>query len=200
MIPRQLPPGTTLSSLITELLPEDHRANVPKDAGDATVSVSFGSGASYLLHARGAELEVTETRGVEDALVSLRVEERTAQLFLDDWLGPQKLAPSFEPRGLASITDARFLRRVSAVKGVLSLTLDDFEGGEATLLLASGKGASLYDDPDAEIHIKLPAFLELLSGRLTPDAAIAEGHVTLKGKKLVAMQLALTLVPYFPAR
>ncbi len=128
------------------------------------------------------------------------MDEGTAQLFLDDWLGPKTLAPSFEPRGLASITDPRFLRGFATVKGVLSVTLDDFEGKSATLLVASGPDASLYDDPDASIHIKLPAFQQILAGVLAPDEAIAEGHVTLTGKKLVAMQFALTLVPYFPPR
>jgi putative sterol carrier protein len=200
MIPRTLPAGTTLRSLVTELLPADHAEHVPSDAGDAKVCVRFIGGSNYALTATGNKLAVTETSRVEDALLLLSVEEHTAQLFLDDWMGKQKLAPSFEPRGIASITDPRLIRRVSAVKGVLAMTLDDFEGGEATLLVASGPDASVYDDPDASLHIKLPAFLELLAGKLGPDEAIADGHVTLTGKKLVAMQFALALVPYFPAR
>jgi putative sterol carrier protein len=80
------------------------------------------------------------------------------------------------------------------------MTLDDFNGGSASLLVASGPDASLYDDPDASLHIKMPAFRQLLAGRLTPDAAIVDGHVALTGKKLVAMQFALAMVPYFPER
>ena len=200
MIPRTLPAGTTLASLILTLLPEDHAAHVPNDAGDAKVSVHFKGGASYALTATGDRLVVRETSRVEPAPLLLGIEEATAQLFLDDWMGPKKLAPSFEPRGVASITDPRLIKRVSAVKGVLSLTLDDFEGKPATLLVASGPDASLYDDPDASIHIGLSAFLALLGGKLHPDEAIVEGHVTLTGKKLVAMQFALALVPFFPAR
>ena len=200
MLPRKLPPGTTLRSLIEVLLPEDHVANVPPDAGEGTVSLRFADGPSYLLRASGNKLTVTETPRVADAPLMLSVRESTAQLFLDDWMGPQKLAPSFEPHGLTSITDARFLRKVSSVKGVLSLTLDDFEGHAATLLIAAGPDASVYDDPDAEIHIKLPAFLQILAGKLGPDEAIADGHVTLTGKKLVAMQFALAVAPYFPPR
>jgi hypothetical protein len=200
MIARKLPAGTTLRTLIEVLIPEDHAANVPKEAGDAKVSFRFAGGASYSLSARGDRLTVTETARVEDAPLMLSVEERTAQLFLDDWLGPQRLAPSFEPRGIAAITDPRMIRRVSAVKGVISMTLDDFQGESATLLVASGPDASVYDDPDVSIHIKLPAFLQLLAGKLAPDEAIADGHVTLTGKKLVAMQFALALVPYFPPR
>ena len=66
--------------------------------------------------------------------------------------------------------------------------------------MASGPDASLYDDPDVSISIALPAFLEVLAGTLGPDQAIAEGRVKLTGKKLVAMQFALALVPYFPER
>ena len=81
-----------------------------------------------------------------------------------------------------------------------ALTLDGFEGQSATLLVAAGPDASLYDDPAATVRIELPAFLELLAGKLGPDEAIVEGHVTLTGKKLVAMQFALALAPYFPPR
>jgi len=200
MIARTLPAGTTLRSLVEALIPEDHAAHVPADAGEAKVGFRFAGGPCYRLEASGSRLTVTETPRIEGAPLLLSVDEATAQLFLDDWLGPQKLAPSFEPRGLGSITDARFLRRVSAVKGVILLTLDDLEGKAASLLVASGPDASVYDDPDVTLHIKLPAFLKVLAGTLPPDEAISGGHVTITGKKLVAMQFALALVPYFPAR
>jgi hypothetical protein len=200
MIPRTLPAGTTLRSFFEELLPADHLANVPHDAGDARVSVRLVGGPTYAFAVTGSQLAIRETDRIEDAPLLLSFEESTAQLFLDDWLGPQRLAPSFEPRGLASVTDPRLIRRFAAIKGVISLTLDDFDGQSATLLVAAGPDASLYDDPDATVRIRLPAFLELLAGRLGPDEAIADGHVTLSGKKLVAMQFALALVPYFPAR
>jgi len=200
MIPRTLPAGTTLRAFFERLLPDDHAANIPKDAGDATCSVRLVDGPTYALAANGDRLTVRETDRVEDAPLLLSTTAATAQLFLDDWLGPKKLAPSFEPRGLTAITDPRLIRRFAAIKGVLSLTLDDFEGTSVTLLIAAGPKASLYDDPDATVRIELPAFLELLAGTLGPDEAIVDGHVKLTGKKLVAMQFALALVPYFPAR
>ncbi len=200
MIPRNLPPGTTLRSVMEDLLPADHAAHVPADAGDASVGVRFVDGPCYSLVATGRRLTVTETPRVVEAPLLLSVDLETAQVFLDDWLGPQRLAPSFEPRGLQSVTDARFLRRVSAVKGVMSLTLDDLDGGPATLVVAAGPDASLYDDPDASVHVGMAAFQRVLAGTLTPDAAIVDGHVALSGKKLVAMQFALAMVPYFPER
>jgi len=200
MIPRNLPAGTTLRSFIEELLPADHAANVPRDAGDARVCVQLRGGPSFALVASGDRLTVTETPRVEAAPLLLGVDEATAQLFLDDWMGPKRLAPSFEPRVIASITDPRLIRRVAAIKGVISLTLEEFEGRDATLLVAAGPDASLYDDPEASIRIRLPAFQQILAGKIGPDEAIADGHVTLKGKKLVAMQFALALVPYFPPR
>ena len=39
MIPRNLPAGTTLRALVTELIPADHAANVAKEAGDAKVCI-----------------------------------------------------------------------------------------------------------------------------------------------------------------
>lgn len=200
MIPRTLPAGTTLRSLIEELLPDDHAANVPKSAGDATLSLRIVGGPTYAFVVKGDRLTVRETPRVEPAPLLLSFDEATAQLFLDDWLGVQKLAPSFEPRGLASVTDPRLIRRFAAIKGGLELTLDDFEGQSASMLVAAGPDASLYDDPDATVRIKMPAFERLLAGKLGPDEALLEGHVLLTGKKLVAMQFALALVPYFPAR
>jgi hypothetical protein len=200
MIPRTLPAGTTLRSLIEQLLADDHAANVPKSAGDATLSVRLVGGPTYAFAVNGDRLRVRETSRVEPAPLLLSFEESTAQLFLDDWLGAQRLAPSFEPRGLTSVTDPRLIRRFAAIKGVLELTLDDFEGQSVSMIVAAGPDASLYDDPDARVRIKMPAFERLLAGTLRPDEAIADGHVLLSGKKLVAMQFALALVPYFPPR
>ncbi len=201
MIPRTLPAGTTLRSFIEEVLPADHAANVPRDAGNAKVCVSLGAGPSYAFDVAGDRLTVRETERIEDAPLLLRVEQATAQAFLDDWMGPRRLAPTFEPRGLACFTDPRLIRKVAAVTGVISLSLDDLgDGRSATLLVASGPDASLYDDPDVSLRVLLPAYLQIVAGRVRPDDALALDQVTVTGKKRIAMQYALALVPYFPAR
>jgi SCP-2 sterol transfer family len=200
MIPRTLPPGTTLRSFIEELLPADHAANIAPHAGTATVGLELKGGPSYMLEVAGNQLRVRETARLEKAPLLLGMGHDTAQLFLDDWMGAQKLAPTFEPRGLLAITDPSLIRRMAAIRGTLRLTLSGFVGQDATLLVASGPDPSLYDDPDATVAIAMPAFERLLSGKLGPDQAIADGHVVVTGKKLVAMQYAVALVPYFPPR
>ena len=116
-------------------------------------------------------------------------------------MGPRKLAPSFEPRGLKCFTDPRLVRKVAAVKGVISLTLDDLgDGRSATLLVASGPDASLYDDPDVSIRAGLPAYLQIAAGKVRPDEALDLDQVTVTGKRRNAVQYALALVPYFPVR
>jgi hypothetical protein len=201
MIPRTLPAGTTLRSFVEEVLPADHAASVPKDAGDARMCVSLGRGPSFALTVTGDRLAVRDTDRVEAAPLLVRVEEATAQAFLDDWMGPRRLAPSFEPRGVACFTDPRLLRKVAAVKGVVSVTLDDLgDGRSATLLVASGPDASLYDDPDVSVRVSLPAYLQIVAGKIRPDEALAQDQVTVTGKKRIAMQFALVLVPYFPVR
>jgi hypothetical protein len=201
MLPRTLPTGTTLRSLIEVLLPGDHRASVPSDAGDATFGLRLAGGPAYVLEAKGNALTVTEVARLEGPSLLLSTDEATAQVFLDDWMGTQRLAPKFEPRGLAAMTDPRMIRRVCQVKGVITLTLEgmpELGGRPATLFIAAGPDANLYDDPDVTVRIGAAAFEKMLSGALTPDAAISGGHVALTGKKLVAMQFALAILPYFP--
>jgi putative sterol carrier protein len=50
------------------------------------------------------------------------------------------------------------------------------------------------------VEATVAVFEELLAGKIAPEDAIAEGRVTVKGNKLLAMQLALAVAPLAPAK
>jgi len=205
VIPFTIPPGTSPHVLITELLPRDHARPVPASAGRARVFVHIDD-ARYTLDVDGARVKahIGDHNADGDRFdLSLRANEATVQKFLDDWSGPKRWLPKFEPRGgIAILTDPRLLRRLAMVTGRIELAIADFEGERVSLTLAAGARA-VHDEaaePDVVVEMTMDAFERLLDASLAPDEAIADRHVTVRGKKLVAMQFALALVPFFPPR
>jgi SCP-2 sterol transfer family protein len=200
-----IPPGTSPHALITELLPADHARLVPEGAGRARVFVHLGD-ARYTLDVDGRHFtsHVGERNEDTDRFdLALTVDPATLQRFLDDWSGPKRWLPKFVPRGgVAILTDPRLLRRLAMVTGRIELAIADFEGERVALTLAAGARAVRDDarEPDVVVELSMDAFERLLDATLAPDEAIADSHVTVRGKKLVAMQFALALVPFFPAR
>jgi putative sterol carrier protein len=205
MLPFELPAGTTLTTLITHVMPRAHAALVPASGtGETwTAIVAIDSGERFTAVVRGNDVTVREGEDRARAFWII-LHAGTAQHFLDDWLGPRNYAPKFTPPGeVRWIGDPRLLKRLAMVSAKVELALTDFEGERATMIIASGAAARKAldgDDPDVVVEMAMASFTELLRGEITPDAAIAEQHVTVKGKKLVAMQLALALAPLFPAR
>jgi hypothetical protein len=136
----------------------------------------------------------------------LAIDEATVQRFLDDWMGPGRWLPRFEPRGgVLLLTDPRLVRRLGMVSGSIELAIVDFEGGRAGMTLAAGARATRDQEGDEDaacdvvVELSTRTFELLLAGTLRPDEAIIDKHVTVRGKTLVAMQFALALVPFFPA-
>ena len=203
MLPLEIPPGTTLDTLFTEVLPRTHERLVPALAGtDRFVVVSRVVGwKSFTMEIRGAVLLVRE--GEEPGANFWQVVTReTAQRFLDDWLGDKRLAPAAHAKAtLVSLSDPRILKRLSLVSGKVELALTDMTGGRMAMTVASGAAAKKEihaDDPDVVIEAPSSALLRLLDGKLSPEDALVDGSVTIRGKKLVAMQLALALGPFYP--
>ena len=100
----------------------------------------------------------------------------------------------------ALLTDPRILRRVQMVNGRVELALSDFSLGRAALTLASGAAANKAIEPgraDATIELTMKTFDQVLAGELRPDAAIADGRFALSGKKMIALQYALAVGPFF---
>ncbi|HWL89574.1 MAG TPA: SCP2 sterol-binding domain-containing protein [Polyangiaceae bacterium] len=221
MLPNFVPAGTSGESFFERVLPDAHRSQVPADAsaGEYVVRVCIANRhpeddrtdeidlvASYLYTIHGREISATKASGADMPRVhlSLVVDQAALDFFLADWSGPRRFAPSFVPaQGVQLITDPRVLKRLAQATGRIELRLADFEGGDARLLVSAAGGRKHALDTytaDATIETKVTIFEELLAGRLRPDEAIADAHVTVRGKKLVAMQFAFALAPFFPGR
>jgi hypothetical protein len=204
MFPIEIPKGTTPESLLLEVLPATHARFVPEgtDGTEHVIGVRVDGGASYSIRVRGRELSVAEGEA-EGAALALRVERKTVERFLDDWMGEQRFVPKFlPPSGVVLMTDPRILKRLMMVNGSVEMGVPDFEGGPIGMSFAAGtsakRGAS--GEPDVVVETSLATFERVLAGALAPEDAIAEGRVVMKGKTLVAMQFAFALAPFFPKR
>jgi hypothetical protein len=211
MLPFEIPAGTTARSLFETVLPTAHKQLVPAEAGNPELTLAVRVGDSEALREGGGSLgytfifrgsEVTIVEGEQPANLWIAVQKKTLERFLGDWMGERRFAPKFTPRGGALLlTDPRIMKRLVMVTGRIELALPDFEGERASFFVGAGGGKKIAiatDAPDVVIEATVPTFERLLAGTLPPDEAIGGNHVTLRGKKLVAMQFAFALAPFFP--
>lgn len=199
MLPFEIPAGTTLETLVTKILPDAH-AKLAKGKGKTRGVIRFEGGPSYTIDVDGSKLEVRkgEESGAQAWVVT---KASTAEAFLADWTGPQRFAPKVAAAQFVLMTDPDVLKRVTMVEGKIELAVRDFDGGRASMTIALGAAAKKSIDPeDAGVVVEASvAVLErMLAGKLSPEEALADGDVTVKGKRLVAMQLAFALAPFFP--
>ncbi len=202
MFPIEVPPGTTLATLFSDVLPRAHAQMVPKTAGsERFVAVQEVTGfRTFTFDIRGHELKVTE--GVaEKPDFWLTVAEKHAQLFLDDWLGPRRLAPKTFPKDVVAISDPRLLKRLALVNAKVELALTDVDGERVRLVAASGTAAKKPidpADPDVVLEATSDTFVRLVDGSLPPDEALGDGAITVRGKRMLAMQYAFAFAPFAP--
>jgi hypothetical protein len=207
MFPFEIPPGTTVRALVTDVIPRAHAELVPKSAGPETFRavIAIDRGPSFTADVRAGAIDVRE---VEEKKVDFWItfDEPVAARFLADWSSTKALAPKFAPPGdVKLLTDPRVLKRLAMVSGKVEIALADFPGEDGpervAMTIASGAAAKKTidrDDPDVVVEATMSAFLRLLDGTLAPEEAIADNHVSVRGKRLVAMQFALALAPFFP--
>ncbi|MGC4079459.1 MAG: SCP2 sterol-binding domain-containing protein [Rubrivivax sp.] len=103
MLPFEIPQGTSLEKLVTDVVPSAHARLIPASAGREALTVAFEleGVARWVIDLDGATMRVRA--GDERAPdIRIRASGKDAQSFLDDWLGPRKLAP--KPRPLGEIT------------------------------------------------------------------------------------------------
>jgi SCP-2 sterol transfer family len=210
MLPFEIPAGTTARSLFETVLPKAHRQLVPPEAGHGELTMAVRIGESerltesgslgYTFVFRGSEVTIEQSE--RPASMWIAVQRKTLERFLGDWMGPRRFAPKFTPRGGAVLlTDPRIMKRLVMVTGRIELALPDFEGARASFFVGAGGGKKVAiapDEPDVVLEASVPTFERLLAGTLPPDDAISGSHVTIRGKKLVAMQFAFALAPFFP--
>lgn len=205
MLPFEIPDGTTVETLLTQVVPAAHARLVPSSAGREPfrAAIEIGGLASFVVSLDGPSMTVAkgEEKNVD---ARLRFHARDAEAFLADWTGEKRLVPKAKPPGdLLLLSDPRILKRLKLATGAIELALRDFDGDggprRASISVALGATAKKADpDPDAVIETSMKTYLRLLSGGLGPEEALADGDVTVKGKRFVAMQLAFAVAPLFP--
>jgi putative sterol carrier protein len=207
MFPFEITADATVRSLVTKVFPETHTKLVPKGAGgDAafTVVLALEGEGSFTAVVKGASVTVREDEEARDRQVWISVRASHAERFLDDWKTERRFVPKFTPAGdVVLISDPRVLSRLVIASGKIELALVDLDDERITMTVAFGAAARKTidtDDPDVTIEATVAVFEEILAGKLAPEDAIAEGRVTVKGKKLLAMQIALALAPLAPPK
>jgi hypothetical protein len=213
MLPFEIPAGTTLESLLTDVVPAAHARLVPQTAGREafTCAIELEGLGQWVVTLDGAKMTVRAgDEKAPDARIRARAED--AQAFLDDYTGDKRLAPKTRraaPGGgaVVMLSDPRVLKRIKMVNGAVELAIADFDDGRggaarrAWLSAALGAQAKKVEpDADVTVEVTMKTFLRLVSGGATPEEALADGDVPVKGKRLVAMQVAFALAPLFPPK
>jgi hypothetical protein len=211
MLPIDIPPGTTVESLVTEVVPSLHARLVSKDVPQDPFAVAVrieGAGA-WTVTVHGNVMTVEDGETPRPALW-MWTTARAVEWFLEDARGPKRLMPRVVPPagGALLLTDPRIVKRVAMASGRVELALRTGAGafGEderLVIVLGLGEAAKRAMDPedaDTCIEAHLPTVERILRGELGPEQALGEGDVTLRGNRFLALQLALSLAPLYPGR
>jgi putative sterol carrier protein len=204
MLPIEIPEGTTVASLVTEVVPELHGRMVGADApGDAfAVAVQIDGEGSWVVRIRGREMTVEEGE-VERPTLWIHTTARAVERFLEDALGPKRLLPRFGPvGGVGTMSDPRVIKRVAMASGRIELAALDDDGERIAMVFGFGSATRRAIDPedaDVVVEARLSTIERVLAGELGPEDALADGDVTVRGNRFLAMQLALAVAPFYPA-
>jgi hypothetical protein len=207
MLPIEIPPGTTATVLVTEIVPALHAKMVPADApADAfAVAVHIEVEGRWTVRVRGALMTVSdgEEAGATPALW-MWTTARAVERFLEDAAGDKRMLPRFAPvGGVGTMSDPRVLKRVAMASGRIELALVDERGERHALVFGFGAAAKKAMDPedaDTVIEADLATVERVLRGELGPEEALADGNVRVKGNRFLAMQLALAVAPFYPGK
>jgi hypothetical protein len=207
MLPIEIPPGTTVTVLVTVIVPELHAKMVPADAPAEpfAVAVRIEDEGSWTVRVRGARMTVSEGEepGVKPTLW-MWTTARAVERFLEDAAGDKRMLPKFGAvGGVGTMSDPRVLKRVAMASGRIELALVDERGERHGIVFGFGAAAKKEMDPEeAEtvIEADLATIERVLRGELGPEDALADGNVRVKGNRFLAMQLALAVAPFYPGK
>jgi putative sterol carrier protein len=199
----EIPPDTTIQSLIESVVPALHAQLVPDDAPtDAlVVTVRVDDAGSWTAHIRGREMRVVDGEA-ERPTLWLFTTARAIEVFLEDAAGPQRFAPKFQSgAGTAILSDPRLVKRAAMAHGRIELALRDVDGERLAVVFGFGHAARKRIDPDdADVVVEsgLGTVERMLAGTLAPEEALADGDVQVRGNRMLALQLALAVAPFYP--
>lgn len=205
MLPLEIPAGTTIESLLTEVVPALHARMVGADAPaeEYAVAVSVEGRGSWVVRIRGRDMTVEEGE-IERPSLWMHTTERAIERFLEDATGPRRLVPRFAPvGGVGTMSDPRVLKRVAMASGRIELAARDEDGERIAIVFGFGAATRRPIDPedaDVVVEARLSTVERVLGGELGPEDALADGDVTVRGNRLLALQLALAVAPFYPRR
>lgn len=205
MLPIEIPEGTTIESLVTDVVPSLHARMVGADVpGDVfTIAVRVEGRGGWTVRIRGQEMKVEEGEAARPTLW-MHTTERAVERFLEDALGPRRLLPKFAPvGGVTTMSDPRVVKRVAMASGRIELAVKDDDGERLAIAFGFGDAARKAIDPedaDVVVETRLDTLERVLRGELGPEDALADGNVKVRGNRFLAMQLALAVAPFYPAK
>jgi putative sterol carrier protein len=199
MLPFDIPPGTTLESLIAEVIPDLHRRMVGEKGADDVfvIAVRIDGRGSWTIRIRGREMLVDQAEEPRPTLW-MYTTQAAAERFLQDAVGPRRLLPK-APLGTVAMTDPRLVKRVAMASGRIELALVDDDGGRLAVVFGFGDAARRAidpSDPDTVAEARLATLERVLRGERSPQEALSSGDVAVRGSRLLAMQLALAVAPF----
>jgi hypothetical protein len=207
MLPLEIPPGTTIESLVTEVIPAAHARLAGESArGDAfAVALRIDGCGSWTVRIRGREMRVDVGEEPRPTLWMYMTREM-ANRFLQDALGPRRLVPQARPHlvhpgGVLTMSDPRVLKRVAMASGRIELAVLDEDGGRLAIVFGFGDATRRPidpEDPDTVAEAPIATLECVLRGERGPEEALASGDVTVRGSRLLALQLALAVAPFYP--
>jgi putative sterol carrier protein len=205
----EIPDGTTVRSLVEEVVPHLHGRLVPDAAPKEpfTVTVRIEDAADWTVQIVGREMRVREGAADKPTLW-LFTTARAVELFLEDAAGPKRFLPKFDAGdgGVAVLSDPRLVKRCAMASGRIELAMTDaLPGSDERVGIVFGFGAAArrrIDPDDADVIIETGAATvdRMLGGKLAPEDALADGDVKVRGNKMLAMQLALAVAPFYPQK
>ena len=129
---------------------------------------------------------------------------RAVERFIEDVQGPRRLVPKFPPvGGVGTMSDPRVLKRVAMASGRIELAARDEDGERLSIVFGFGPAARRpieTESADAVVEASVATLERILGGQLGPEEALAGGDVRVRGNRLLALQLALAVAPFYPAR
>jgi putative sterol carrier protein len=198
----EIPPDTTVRSLVETVVPALHAKLVP-DGGPQevfTVNVRVEDAGDWTVRITGREMRVADGAADKPTLW-LFTTARAVELFLEDATGAKRFLPKFDPSsGLALLSDPRLVKRAALASGRIELAMTD-QGERIGVVFGFGAAARRRIDPDdADVVIETGAATidRMLAGGLAPEEALADGDVKVRGNRMLAMQLALAIAPFYP--
>ena len=176
-------------------------ADVPGDV--FTIAVRVEGRGGWTVRIRGREMKVEEGEAARPTLW-MHTTERAVERFLEDALGPRRLLPKFAPAGgVTTMSDPRVVKRVAMASGRIELAVKDDDGERLAIAFGFGDAARKAIDPedaDVVVETRLDTLERVLRGELGPEDALADGNVKVRGNRFLAMQLALAVAPFYPAK